>query len=116
MSTSSIIWAFGRIDRNQTGASQGCSLSPSRLATILIMVGRAGFEPTMYLTSRIYSPLASTNLHICPFLVGKARIELAFCPYQGHVLTIVRFDKKGDPQEIQTPAPLIKSQMLYQLS
>lgn len=30
------------------------------------VVGRAGFEPAVYLTSRFYRPLASTNLHIYP--------------------------------------------------
>ena len=44
------------------------SLVPYRLGYIPIynMVGRAGFEPAMYLTSRVYGPLASTNLHIYP--------------------------------------------------
>lgn len=30
------------------------------------VVGRAGFEPAVFLTSRVYGPLASTSLHIYP--------------------------------------------------
>lgn len=31
------------------------------------MAGRVGLEPTAYLTSRFYRPLASPNLHTRPF-------------------------------------------------
>lgn len=45
------------------------------------------------------------HLHICPFLVAEARIELAFCPYQEHVLTIVRFGNYGAECKIRTYGP-----------
>lgn len=41
-------------------------LSYETICVSIKVVGRVGFEPTAYLTSRIYSPLASTSLHIYP--------------------------------------------------
>ena len=41
-------------------------LSYETICMSIKVVGRAGFEPAVYLTSRFYRPLASTSLHIYP--------------------------------------------------
>lgn len=106
------------------------------------MVGRAGFEPAMYLTSRIYSPLASANLHIYPKNGAEHKIRtcgplemndrLATCwfkPLTQLSITVVTENKFRGPLTVSNPLgcticgldkrirtfdPLVPSQVLYQ--
>ena len=69
----------------------------------------------------VFQTNAHTGYAIYPCLVPKARLELA--RPEGHdILSVgcLPFHHLGiiigDPLEIRTPDPLIKSQVLYQLS
>ena len=59
------------------------------------MVPKAGLGPAQYCYQRILSP---SRLPIPP------------------LRQVVKLKNSGDPGEIRTPDPLIKSQLLYQLS
>ena len=51
-----------------------------------ILVGRVGFEPTVFLMSRLYSPLASASLHTYPYWLQGRDSDPHITVYEAVVL------------------------------
>ena len=53
-----------------------------------ILVGRVGFEPTVFLMSRLYRPLASANLHTYPYWLQGRDSDPHITVYEAVVLPV----------------------------
>ena len=56
-----------RFELTRPSGHQVLNLARLPFRHMRILVGRVGFEPTVFLMSRIYSALASASLHTCPY-------------------------------------------------
>ena len=73
----------------RTHTRQGLNPLPLPVGLHAHMVGRVRFELTMYLTSRFYRPLASANLHTCPYYyIDTNMFENLSLYYQTYVQTL----------------------------
>ena len=53
-----------------------------------ILVGRVGFEPTVFLMSRLYRPLASASLHTYPYWLQGRDSDPHITVYEAVVLPV----------------------------